>query len=62
MQFGWYWVMANNLVQIILVIGIAILHTRQKRRENQIFEGIEVEDGEDGEDVGEVVGTDTIKK
>jgi ACS family pantothenate transporter-like MFS transporter len=30
-EFGWYWVMANNFVQVILVFIIMLLHGRQKR-------------------------------
>lgn len=56
-KFGWYWVMANNIVQVILVLGIAFLHSRQKRQESQVFDGVEVEDPEDvrEEDVGDVL-------
>ncbi|KAL0253274.1 hypothetical protein SLS55_010246 [Diplodia seriata] len=50
-KFGWYWVMANNIVQIMVVIGIAYLHTREKRRDTQVFEGIEVDNGDDVEGV-----------
>lgn len=35
-EFGWYWVMANNFVQIALVVGIMLLHNRDKRRETVI--------------------------
>lgn len=49
--------MANNIVQVILVLGIAFLHSRQKRQESQVFDGVEVEDPEDvrEEDVGDVL-------
>lgn len=43
--------MANNLVQVMVVIGIAFLHTREKKRTNRIFEGVDVDNGDDVEDV-----------
>lgn len=39
--------MANNLVQVVLVIGIMFLHSRQKRQQNQVFEGVEVDASDD---------------
>jgi ACS family pantothenate transporter-like MFS transporter len=35
-KFGWYWVMANNFVQIALVFIIMFLHNRDKRRDGVI--------------------------
>ncbi|CZR68107.1 related to transporter protein [Phialocephala subalpina] len=38
-KFGWYWVMANNFVQIGLVLLIMMLHNREKKRDLQVLEG-----------------------
>jgi len=32
-EFGWYWVMANNFIQIGLVVLIMFLHEKEKRRD-----------------------------
>ncbi|KAI9925407.1 hypothetical protein ASPWEDRAFT_741562 [Aspergillus wentii DTO 134E9] len=42
-EFGWYWVMANNILQAVLVLGIMALHDRQKRGEMPVIDGEIVE-------------------
>lgn len=32
-EFGWYWVMANNIIQIGMVVLIMLLHNKEKRRD-----------------------------
>ncbi|KAL3418517.1 hypothetical protein PVAG01_10233 [Phlyctema vagabunda] len=38
-EFGWYWVMANNMIQIGLVVMIMLLHNREKRQDLVFIEG-----------------------
>ncbi|KAH6676660.1 major facilitator superfamily domain-containing protein [Halenospora varia] len=46
-EFGWYWVMANNMIQIGLVVVIMFLHAREKRRDETMV--IEARDDGDVE-------------
>ncbi|ORY58450.1 major facilitator superfamily domain-containing protein [Pseudomassariella vexata] len=56
-QFGWYWVMANNIAQCVLVVVIMYLHKRETSREIQVFEG-EVWDEGNGDDIKKVATKD----
>ncbi|KZF19603.1 MFS general substrate transporter [Xylona heveae TC161] len=47
-EFGWYWVMANNIAQIFLVVGIQFLYRRDKQK-IQIIEGTDSPAGDDYE-------------
>ncbi|PYH93102.1 MFS general substrate transporter [Aspergillus ellipticus CBS 707.79] len=62
-EFGWYWVLANNIVQIIVVVAIMVMYERQKRREVPVVEGLRVKAPEAVEEQGEdsVKGTFTAQ-
>lgn len=49
-HFGWYWVMGNNYVQILVVLAILFLHEREKK-DMAVLAGVPVEQAEslDGE-------------
>ncbi len=38
-HFGWFWVMGNNFLQIILVLVLMMLHNQEKARDQQIIDG-----------------------
>jgi ACS family pantothenate transporter-like MFS transporter len=60
-EFGWYWVMANNFVQVILVFIIMLLHGRQKRLATPILYGETVEKQKETTIVGRTGDDGTYK-
>lgn len=39
-KFGWWWVMANNILQIFLILCIMKLHNREKRQDLETIDGL----------------------